>query len=264
MNATTNQSVSHAASNTKPTINRLGRGGLGGMIILIGLVGTIFACAAHPTTNAAPATAESLFADALRPEPIRLKSAREAVKRGEGELAIHDYLASIQEDPTTAELAIGEMGEVFLSAARAHNRDGRYVDESAQTNRCYQTLHQLSQADAGPNALPESARVKLFHEIAAVRGVGNGAAKDDITAADQLRCQAKGKHWWNRNDHNKQAEALHKINLAWSYYPAFTDEWMVNKMYEIWADMKGQLPSWQYNQVMERDRLQLGRAVGDR
>ena len=53
------------------------------------------------------------------------------------------------------------------------------------------------------------------------------------------------------------------MNLAWSYYPAFSDEHVVNRMYEIWADMKGELPTWQYNQVMERDRLHLGRVVGD-
>lgn len=256
MNAAMNQTAAH----TNRTTNRTGRGHLVTMIILVGLVGAIVACAAHQTTNAASATAESLFADAVRPESARLKSAREAARRGDRELAIHDYFASIQEDTSTAEPAIAEVVKVFLSGAEAHGAGGRYVDESAQINRCYQALVQLKQADAATRGLPEAARAKLFKEISHVRSVGNERAKAHIIVADGLRREAKG---WN-DDENKQAEALHKVNLAWSYYPASTDEWMVSKMYEIWADMKGELPTWQYNQVMERDRLQLGRVVGDR
>lgn len=255
-----NVAMNKTAVRTNRTTNRAGRGRLAAMIILVGLVVAIVACAAHQSTNAAPATAESLFADAVRSEPTRLRSAREASKRGDRELAIHDYLASIQEDTSTAEPAIAEVVKIFLSGAEAHAAGGRYVDESAQINRCYQALVQLKQADAATRALPEPARVKLFKEISLVRSVGNKRAKAHIIVADGLRREAKG---WN-DDENKQAEALHKVNLAWSYYPASTDEWMVSKMYEIWADMKGELPTWQYNQVMERDRLHLGRVVGDR
>ena len=59
-------------------------------------------------------------------------------------------------------------------------------------------------------------------------------------------------------------ESLHSVNLAWSYCPTGTNEGMVRKVYDIWADMKGELATWSYNQVMERDRLQLGRVAGAR
>ena len=138
------------------------------------------------------------------------------------------------------------------------------MDQSAQINRCYQALAQLKQADSTTKVFPEPARRKLFQEIAHVRSVGKKAAQSHIDAADQLRGEAKGKHWWNFNDQDKQMESLHRVNLAWSYYPAHCDEGMVDAMYGEWADMKGQLATWRYNQVMERDRLHLGRVVGDR
>jgi hypothetical protein len=250
----------------KLTSTRPGRACRLGLLITAVLV---VAIAAHPrnqapAASAAPLAAEALFEDAVGPEATRLKSAREAAKRGDWELAIHEYSASISDDAPTSHLAIREMVEVFQSTAQACRKDGRQVDESAQINRCYQALQHLKLADADAKSLPELARVTLFREIAHVREVGNSTAKDHIIAADQLRRQAKGKHWWNRDDRNKQAEALDKVNVAWSYYPAFSDEWMVNKMYEVWADMQGELPTWQYNQVMERATLQLGRVVGDR
>lgn len=260
MNAATNQT----AADINRTTNRLGRGRFVTMIILFGLVGTILSCAAYQSTNAAPATAEPLFADAVSPEPVRLKSAREAAKRGDRELAIHDYLASIQEDATTADAAIAEVVKVFLAGAGAHGEEGRYVDESAQIGRCYNMLLQIKQADTVSNGLPEAARTTLFKQLGHVRTVGNERARVHIIVGNDLRREAKGRHWWSDDDEDKQAEALHKVNLAWSYYPSFTDEWMVSTMYEIWADMKGELPTWQYNQVMERDRLHLGRVVGDR
>ena len=159
---------------------------------------------------------------------------------------------------------MGEMVAVFLSVAQAHASDGRCVDQSAQVNRCYQVLAQLKQVDSTAKVLPESARRKLFQEIDHVRSVGKDAAQSHIDAANQLREDAEGKHWWSFNDQDKQMAALHRVNLAWSYYPAHCDEGMVNAMYEAWADMKGKLATWRYNQVMERDRLQLGRVVGDR
>lgn len=257
MNAATSQIPNRHNNLT----NRTSRRRIVTGIIPVALVCGVMAYAAPEPPTPAPASSESLFADVMQPESARLKSAREAVKRDDREMAIHDYLASIQEDASTAELAIVEMVKVFLSEAEVHGAGGRFVDESAQINSCYQALIQLTQADAATRALPEPARVALFNEIAHVRSVGRERAKAHIIVADQLRREAKG--FWN-DDENKQAEALHMVNLAWSYYPASSEEWMVTKMYEIWADMKGELPTWQYNQVMERDRLQLGRVVGDR
>lgn len=233
-----------------------------GRLLVVGiLMCAVIACISNLSRSETPTAVESVFAEAVRPSPARLKSAREAAKRGDHELAIHDYLASIQEDVSTAESAIGEMVKVFLSVAGAHGAEERYVDQSAQINRCYQVLVQLKQADSTTRALPEPARRKLFEEIARVRSAGKKAAKFHIDTADQLRREAKG--FWN-DDEDKQADALHRVNLAWSYYPAHTDDKLVDQMYTIWADMKSELPTWQYNQVMERDRLRLGRVVGDR
>jgi hypothetical protein len=156
------------------------------------------------------------------------------------------------------------MVAVFLSVAQAHGAGERYVDQSGQINRCYQALTQLRQADSATKALPEPARKKLFQEIAHVRSAGKEAAQAHIDTADQLRKEAKGTHWWNFDDQDKQMDSLHRVNLAWSYYPVSCDEGMVDSMYEVWADMKGELSTWRYNQVMERDRLHLGRVVGDR
>lgn len=78
------------------------------------------------------------------------------------------------------------MVKVFLSVARAHGADERYVDQSAQINRCFQALAQLKQADSTTKALPEPARKKLFEEIARVRSAGKQAAKLHIDEADQL------------------------------------------------------------------------------
>ena len=233
-----------------------------GRLLVVGiLMCAVIACISNLSRSETPTAVESVFAEVVRPSPARLKSAREAAKRGDQELAIHDYLASIQEDVSTAESAIKEMVEVFLSVARAHAAAGRYVDQSAQINRCYQVLVQLKQADSTTTAFPEPARKKLFEEIARVRSVGKEAAKLHIDTADQLRTEAKG--FWD-DDEAKQADALHRVNLAWSYYPAHTDDELVARMYAIWADMKNELPTWQYKQVMERDRLRLGRVVGDR
>lgn len=220
-------------------------------------------CAHRLSINSEAPPAMALFADAVSAESPRLTAAREAMKSGDRERAIHEYLASVQEDPATADTAIGELVEVYLLSARAASSDGRYVDESAGVKRCYQTLQQISQADSATKALPRLAREVLFRELGHVRAVGHEAASSHVQAADHLRHDAKGRHWWNDDDEDKQAEALHRVNLAWSYYPAFSDECTVNRMYDIWADMKGELPTWQYNQVMERDRLHLGRVVGD-
>lgn len=262
MNATTNRNSSSLGSNStsKPHGSRLlAIGALACMIIFC--IASQSRCQSRSET---PATVESMFAQAVRPAPTRLQSAREAAKRGERDLAIHDYVTSIQEDVSTAELAIGEMVKVFLSVARAHGGDGRYVEQSAQISRCYQTLTQLKQADVFTKALPEPVRKKLFQEIARVRSASKDAAQAHIDAAENLRWEAKGNYWWNDDDEDMQAEALHRVNLAWSYYSVCTDESQVDSMYEIWADMKSELATWQYNQVMERDRLHLGRVVGDR
>ena len=176
-------------------------------------------------------------------------------------MAIHEYLNSIHEDASTADLAIGKMVEIFLSVAREQGAADRYVDQSAQINRCYQVLIQLKQADSAAKALPEPARKKLFDEIARVRAEGQKAAKLHIDRADRLRKEAKR---YLNDDEDKQADALHRVNLAWSYYPNFTDDELVKRMYAIWADMKSELAAWQYNQLMEQDRLRLGRIVGDR
>ena len=179
-------------------------------------------------------------------------------------MAFHDYLASIQTEPSSAAIAIAEITNLSVSIADKDGGDERFADQSAQLNECYQTLLRLQQADAGEKNLSEDARVRLFSELKRAHDVCAGIARSQIDAADSLRNDAKGKHWWNRNDRDKEAQALHEVNLAWSYYPSFVDESTVNRMYDIWADMKGELPEWQYKQIMERDRLQLGRVIGDR
>ena len=113
MNATTYQlSSRHPASRSRRRI-RLGLSLGTGILACAGIVFVGSLSRSEP-----PAAAESLFTEAVQPSVARLKSAREAEKRGEHELAIHDYLASIQEDRSTAEAAIGEMVTVFLSVAR--------------------------------------------------------------------------------------------------------------------------------------------------
>jgi hypothetical protein len=149
----------------------------------------------------------------------------------DAERAIHEYLASVQEDPATADAAIGELTEVYLSKARAASIERRYVDESARIKRCHQTLQQISQADSTSKVLPRLARQVLFREIGHVRAVGHEAASTHVRAADQLRHDAKGQHWWKDDDEDKQADALHRVNLAWSYYPAFSDECTGNRSY---------------------------------
>ena len=161
---------------------------------LVGMVGLTFAIIlgfSNLSKSESPATIESIFVEAVQPTPARLRSARDAEKRGDHELAIHDYLGSIQEDVLTAESAIEEMVAVFLSMAKVHCADGRYVDQSAQINRCYHTLTQLKQADSTTEALPEAARKRLFEAIARVRSAGKAAAKLHVDAADQLRTEAK-------------------------------------------------------------------------
>lgn len=258
MNTTTTTYHSRDASGATRTI-RPSR-----LLVAAALISAVIVGMGNLSKGAPPETIESQFAEAVHPLPVRLKSAREAAKRGDHELAIHDYLASIQEDATTADSAIGEMVAVFLSIARTNGAEGRYVDQSAQIGRCHQALVQLKQVELTTKALSEPARTTLFQEIARVRSVGNKAAQGHICTAYQLRKEAKGRHWWNSDNQDMQMQSLHRVNLAWSYYPVSCDEQMVDAMYEIWADMKGELSSWRYSQVMERDRLHFGRVVGDR
>lgn len=204
-----------------------------------------------------PATTEAV------PQPVRLISAREARERGKRELAIHDYLASIDEDPTTADSSIAELTEVLLKSAKTHGDAEHFVDQSKELNLCFRILQQLQQADASTKPLTEAARLRLFEEKARTESACRDAAKGHLDAADMLRRSAKGRNWWNDDNENEQAQALHKVNLAWSYYPYHVDEGVVGKLYEIWADSKSELPTWQYTQVMESDRLQLGRVMGD-
>lgn len=194
---------------------------------------------------------------------LRLESAREARNRGDRELAIHDYLASIDEDPTTADSAITELTELFLQNAKTHGDADRFVDQSKELNLCFRMLQQLQQADASAKLLTEAARIRLFEEKARTDSACCAAGRGHLEAAERLRHSAKGEHWWIDDDEERQAQAFHRVNLAWSYYPYHADEEMVGKLYEIWADMKGELPTWQYNQVIESDRLKLGRVVGD-
>jgi len=250
-----NQTCSHESLN-KPRKFRIG-----GLLTTGLLVSLIILGINSLLKSELPETAELFTADVVPVSPTRLELARKAAQRGDCELAVHEYLESIQEDVSTADLALREMVELFLSVAREHGTGERYVDQSAQINRCYQLLIQLKQADSATKALPEPARNKLFEEIARVLAEGRKAAKLHIDLADKLRKEAKG---YFNDDEDKQADALHRVNLAWSYYPNFTDDELVKRMYAIWADMKSELAAWQYNQVMEQDRLRLGRIFGDR
>jgi len=205
------------------------------------------------------ANVETVFAGAVVGDSQRLESARDAARNGQVDRAVHEYLTAIDEDPSTAAVAIPEMVGALLTAARQCADGNDHVSESRHINVCYQTLARLIQDDSRNRRLSRQAREKLFAETARVRSWGHDRARAHILEADRLRRAAKG--FWN-DDEDMQAQSLHMVNLAWSYYPHFTTEqWMVSKMYEIWADMKDELSGWQYRQVMERDRLLLGRVI---
>jgi hypothetical protein len=227
-------------------------------------IGLMLALGGVQPSSAAPPTMESLFAEAVRPEPARIKSAREAAKRGNADLAIADYLASIQDDGSTGDAAIDEMVEVFLAEAEKCEKNGHDVEQSIWVNRCRQTLLQVKQTDSNTRTLSEPARADLFKQIDVVHQYGTAAANRHTAVADLLRRQGTGKHFWNWNDRDKLADALHHLNIAWSYYLTFTGEDTTSKMYDLWAELKSALPAWRYEQVMERDRLQIGRVFGDR
>lgn len=230
-------------------------------ILIVGTLGYLFV---HLTTGSMISGSKADGAYPIEQEEVscrsnRLASAREARQAGDYELAIHEYLCSIQRDQATAGEAIEEMVGIFLSRVKAYGEQEKYVEQSAQISRCYQILLQLKQADSSTLELPKPARNKLFEQIQKVHAAGNEAVKFHLETADQLRTEAKG--FWN-DDEEKQAEALHRVNLAWSCYPLHPDDELVKKMYEIWADMKSELATWQYNQVMEEDRLRLGCVIG--
>ncbi len=240
-------------------------GAFGGLLTLLFVFGSAREVAADAAASQGPATSgiQATFADAVSASPDWLQAARQAASKGDVELAIQDYQLSIQDQADSAETAIDEFGGLFLGAAKQAHSDERFFAESSWLNRGNQDLQQLSHIESA-KALPGSARVKLFEQIKNLKLACSEAAKGHVEAADRLRQEAKGAHFWNSDDSEKQMDALHRVNLAWSYYPNYTDESVVNAMYEIHADMKSTLKTWRYEQVMERDRLQLGRAFGDR
>ncbi len=129
--------------------------------------------------------------------------------------------------------------------------------------RAHSDLLQLSRSPLA-KALPSAARAKLFEQCERLKAACATAAKDCVDTADQLRTGAKDEGWFSVNDAEKQMDALHRINLAWSYYPAFTDEKLIERMHEIHSSLKGSLRQWRYDSVMERDRLEGGRVFADR
>jgi len=221
--------------------------------------------ASSANSEQSTAKPETLFVDvASADSSSRLNSAREASKRGDYKQAIEDYRESISREPATGEAAATEVVDIFLAKAKEAAEVNRYVDEADQLNQCHKMLHEVVQQDKVTGTMSKSARDKVFKAVETVRTACVAAANRHLDVADGLRKESKGNHWWNDDDESMQRDALHQVNLAWMSYPTYTDEAMINRMYEIHSEMKGELSTWQYNQVMERDRLQSGRAFGDK
>ncbi|MSR19340.1 MAG: hypothetical protein EXS00_09330 [Phycisphaerales bacterium] len=198
-----------------------------------------------------PTTMSVFFEEAITIHKPRLASAREALQRGDGEMALAEYLASINQEPDTAGEAINEMVSLRLAVAQSNGERGDHFTRSAEMNRCDQTLLRIKGSDAINNGLSEDARRVLFQEIQRVRSVGSVYAQIHLSDAERLTGEAEG--FWD-DDEDVFEEALGRVNVALTYYPAFFGERMVGDAHKAKAYLKDELATWQYERREIADR----------
>ncbi|MSR29829.1 MAG: hypothetical protein EXS03_09735 [Phycisphaerales bacterium] len=198
----------------------------------------------------------AFFADAVAVKKPRLISAREALQRNDGQMALAEYLASIDQEPDTAGEAIKEMVSLCLAVAQSNGERGDNFNRSAEMFRCDQTLLRIKGSDAINNGLSEDARRVLFQEIQRVRSVGSVYAQIHLSDAERLTGEAEG--FWD-DDEDGFEEALGRVNVALTYYPAFFGERMVGDAHKAKAYLKDELATWQFErrETIDRQRKSL-------